>query len=442
MAERIETPSGRKRTPSEVLVKIPVVKDEEKRKLTTIPSKLPKKTEEESMAVKILKGAAVVVLSPLALLSLSGCSPSEEQKKDKPEEVDYVKPLPREEEISSQKSFENFFKDAFGVSYNSFGLYGVLRGWGYELRKNTTGGVTLAVGGKDILSFNHSFSSDVPAEVITHVPEQIAKGIIQIHGLVHLQNLLALGVASNADIKETEKFLEDLGKDYRRAVLLSELVIVNLPMEEYNLEHKNVENVSETLRDNENALYVREWDGAIANTSMEWLYTVQARGCSILILYDPKTETGAIAHISADEMTTKNTDAFIKKYIEILGGTIDDVQVYINFGWLAKDSEVILSPLKENGLLENVTETNLTFKLLGYDPPIFAWVPSKKKHPVTGGYVSVGEQGSTSIEDSAALYLPTGEIFYIRIEDKEKALPGGTIKGSEHNLGNPTVILE
>jgi hypothetical protein len=262
---------------------------------------------------------------------------------------------------------------------------------------------------------------------------------------VHLQNLLDLGAATKENLKETDAFIEGLGKDYQKELLLSELVITNLPVEEYNLEHEYVENVKETLRDSESALYVREWDGAIADTSMEFLYTVQAKACSILIMYDPETETGALAHVSADDMTPANVDLFIKKYVEVItkkGGDGDDVQIYINFGWLKKDSEVILSPLKENGMLGNVIETNLTYKLLGYDPPLFAWVPSEKKNPLTGEYVSVGETGSGSIEDSAALYLPTGKIYYIRLEDKEDALPGGTIKGSKYNLGDPTVIIE
>lgn len=370
------------------------------------------------------------IIFALAVSSLLGCAQDPNHKPYDAGTISDENVVQRED----ASSFDAFLTRAFGISHDIIKQHKLIFGNGFDLFYDGLS-IKLMAGEHEVMTFDHSYSKGV--DVNMHVSESVARGFLQMANLTDLYGLLKLGPHTDQDLTNAKNFLDGLGEDYQKKRSISQLVILNTPKQEYSESHETIEDVLAVLRDNEFAFFVSEDEGAIADSELiEWLYTVQAASCSILILYDTHSKIGAIAHISADDMTPEATDKFIEKYIEVIGDDKGGVEVFINFGWFHKDSKVILTPLEKHGLLENVTETNLSYAFVGKNPPLFIWIPAKDKHLWNGEPLSVAVDGSGSIADSAAINLKTGKIYHIQ--------PSGLIglKDSKRNLGNPIVITK
>ncbi len=346
-----------------------------------------------------------------------------------PQQGAETRETPQREEARDTQALNEFLTRSFGISYEVFETNEVVYGAGFTLHKTETG-VTLRAGETNIASFNHPTDEAAAVEIEKHFPDALVAGFLHVNGLTQLREELQLGEPTAEDLIATTVFINGLNDKYHKDRRVGTMITANRPIQEYEVEHEIIADVATNLRDNPRAFYVSEDEGAIADSrSMDWLYTVQARSCSILILYDTRTKIGAIAHVSADDIHTDNVNGFVRRFLETIGGDASQVQVYINFGWYGKDAKVILAPLEENGLLEKVTETNLSYRIMGENPPLFVFTRTP---------------GSSGTEDSAAINLQDGTIKYIRVEDKIDAVPGGVERIRQHrrNVGNPEVIIE
>lgn len=376
------------------------------------------------------KGRRKNILFALALSSFFSCAQEPHQK---PIDAGRINGESVVQSLDAG-SFDDFLMPAFGVSYDAIMQHKSMFGNGFDLQADAFA-IKLMAGDYEVMAFAHdSFNG---TDVTMKASESVARGFLQINGLTTLSGLLKLGPHTNQDLSNAQTFLDGLGEGYQDKKRISKLVLMNAPKQEYSEFHETIDDVLAVLKDNEYAFLVSEDEGAIADSELvEWLYTVQAASCSILILYDSQSKIGAIAHVSADDMTPEATDKFIGKYIKIIGQDKSGVDVFINFGWFQKDSNVILASLEKHGLLGNVNETNLSYAFVGENPPLFIWTPAKDKQLWDREPLSVAIHGSGSIADSAALNLKTGKIFHIQ----PTALIG--LQNSKHNLGNPTLIIK
>lgn len=336
--------------------------------------------------------------------------------------------------------------DILGVPFDTVKKYGEVNGVGFKL-KHETDGVVLIIGERKILKIKQK-GNEIFFE--KYVPDPVIRGLLSITKLGRIEQSLKLGKCKETDLKEAERFLEkEMRGDWyaklllRRDITAGKLIKESKPKDEYSEAHPYLENVKKELRDNPRALFVNMAEGAIADSeTKDWIYTVNAVNCSILILYDKKSKTGAVVHFSADEMDSEEVDRFIKKFIKLNKGKTENLEVHINFGWTNKDLVLLLEPLEKNGLITKIVDTNLSYKILQKEPLFFVWTESR--HDQSSENVSVGKEGSGNIADSYAINLKTGRVYRIKEGEMYDAIDGGKERLYQINpsISNPPVFMK
>ncbi len=335
----------------------------------------------------------------------------------------------------------------FGIPLQKIEKYGEVNGIGFKL-KHDEGKAVLVIGDKNILAIKQTKNG---TELEKYVPDAVIRGLLQKINLKS-EAYFKLGKNTQTDAEEADKFLnQNTSGDWYSTYIFKinkmtgQLLSKNVPKDEYTCPHQYLENIEKNLRDNPKAFFVNMNEGAIADSkSKEWIYTVNAVNCSVILLYDNERKTGAIVHLSADDMDSKNLDKFIKKFNKANGGNTKNTKVYLNFGWAEKDIVVISESLEKNGLIDKVVETNLSYEIIKREPFFFAWTASKERSALDSPPISVGIDGSGSIADAFALNLKTGEIYRIKESDMYNSIKGGKERLYQINrsVGDPPVSIK